>query len=292
MGNGKSKRENMKKYFKSEENTIVNFSGGRTSGFLLYKLLQSYGGNLPDNFKVLFQNTGKEFPETLDFVKQCADSWRVNIIWLEYAKPTHKNERGHWVYPNGMACKVVNYETASRNGEPFEDLISIYSGLPNLKQRWCTTMLKQKVAHHYAMKCLNWEEWQSYIGIRYDEPSRWRARGVNPRLKREMRELPLVDAKITAEDVDHFWSNKAGFNVNLPRGVSNCDLCFLKGNNKKRQLIRKNPRLADWWLKMEEQKGVYFRNDSTYKALKETAIRSPELPIFDNEDIACTSCTD
>lgn len=33
---------------------------------------------------VVFANTGKERPETLDFVQECAERWDVPIPWLEY----------------------------------------------------------------------------------------------------------------------------------------------------------------------------------------------------------------
>jgi 3'-phosphoadenosine 5'-phosphosulfate sulfotransferase (PAPS reductase)/FAD synthetase len=32
---------------------------------------------------VTFANTGKEMPETLDFVRDCGEHWGVDITWLE-----------------------------------------------------------------------------------------------------------------------------------------------------------------------------------------------------------------
>jgi predicted phosphoadenosine phosphosulfate sulfurtransferase len=40
--------------------TIITFSGGRTSGFLLHKILENYNGKLPSDAYVVFDNTGKE----------------------------------------------------------------------------------------------------------------------------------------------------------------------------------------------------------------------------------------
>ncbi|THF55938.1 adenine nucleotide alpha hydrolase family protein [Pseudothauera rhizosphaerae] len=45
---------------------VISFSGGRTSGMMLRKILDSHGGQLPNDVRVLFANTGKEAPETLD----------------------------------------------------------------------------------------------------------------------------------------------------------------------------------------------------------------------------------
>ena len=66
-----------------EGNVQIAFSGGRTSGYMLYKILEANNG-LPDNAKVIFTNTGREMPETYDFIQECSDRWRVNITWLEY----------------------------------------------------------------------------------------------------------------------------------------------------------------------------------------------------------------
>ena len=95
--------------FKIIEPTIVSFSGGRTSAYMLWRVLQSNNG-IPDEAIVCFANTGKEDEETLKFVHACATRWQVPITWLEFRDSEPKFE-------------VVNFETASRNGEPFEALI-------------------------------------------------------------------------------------------------------------------------------------------------------------------------
>ena len=62
----------------------INFSGGRSSGFMLHNILQAYDGKLPENCCVVFTNTGKEREETLVFVDRCSKEWEVPIVWLEY----------------------------------------------------------------------------------------------------------------------------------------------------------------------------------------------------------------
>ncbi len=63
---------------------------------MLRKVLDAYDGCLPENIKVCFANTGKEMPETLDFVRDCAKKWNIDIVWLEtYAEEApkdHKNQ--------------------------------------------------------------------------------------------------------------------------------------------------------------------------------------------------------
>ena len=84
----------MKNLYKIEGPALISFSGGRTSGFMLWQILQAYEGKLPDDIHVVFANTGKECNETLDFVRDCEEKWSVPIIWLEfdvdYTKPKEK----------------------------------------------------------------------------------------------------------------------------------------------------------------------------------------------------------
>ena len=87
--------------------TVVSFSGGRTSAYLLRRLLDWYGGRLPADCHVVFANTGKENEATLRFVRDCCVNWKVPIVWVEYL-------------PDGDGWRQVTFETASRNGEPFE----------------------------------------------------------------------------------------------------------------------------------------------------------------------------
>jgi 3'-phosphoadenosine 5'-phosphosulfate sulfotransferase (PAPS reductase)/FAD synthetase len=105
--------------FKITEPTCISFSGGRTSAYMLWRVLEAHGGKLPDDAVVCFANTGKEDEATLKFIHDCETNWNVPIVWLEYCAEEPK-------------FKIVNFETASRNGEPFEALIRHYKKLPNL----------------------------------------------------------------------------------------------------------------------------------------------------------------
>jgi len=42
------------------EPTCISFSGGRTSAFMLYKVLEAHQMSLPSEAKVIFANTGKK----------------------------------------------------------------------------------------------------------------------------------------------------------------------------------------------------------------------------------------
>jgi 3'-phosphoadenosine 5'-phosphosulfate sulfotransferase (PAPS reductase)/FAD synthetase len=128
--------------FKITEPTVISFSGGRTSAYMLWRILQSNGG-LPAEAKVVFANTGKEEEATLKFVKDCQDNWGVPITWLEYRK-------------DKPLFVEVTFETASRNGEPFEQLIQKRKYLPNPVSRFCTVELKVRTMHRY-LKANGWK---------------------------------------------------------------------------------------------------------------------------------------
>jgi len=64
--------------FKIIEPTVISFSGGRTSGYMLWRILQENNG-LPEDAIVIFANTGKEMEETLEFVRDCETNWDVPI---------------------------------------------------------------------------------------------------------------------------------------------------------------------------------------------------------------------
>ena len=117
--------------FQITENTCISFSGGRTSAYMLWRVLEANNG-LPDNCEVTFANTGKECEETLEFVKECGERWNVPITWLEYI-------------PDAPGFKVVDFETAARNGEPFEAIIHKRQYLPNPVTRFCTIDLKIRI---------------------------------------------------------------------------------------------------------------------------------------------------
>ena len=58
--------------FKITQPTCISFSGGRTSAYMLWRVLQA-NSELPTDTVVCFANTGKEVEATLRFVPDCAE---------------------------------------------------------------------------------------------------------------------------------------------------------------------------------------------------------------------------
>ena len=205
---------------------------------MLWRVLQSNGG-LPDEAIVCFANTGKEEEATLKFVKDCEDNWECKIHWLEYRE--------------NKSFELVDFDSASRNGEPFETIIRERKMLPNVRSRFCTAELKMRTIRRFVQS-LGWEEWDSMIGIRSDEQRR--AARMKTDYKSETPVMPLHNAGVRKSEVLNFW-NKSSFDLELPviNGETvggNCDLCFLKSLPKILTLIAHKPERAQWWAKQEE----------------------------------------
>jgi 3'-phosphoadenosine 5'-phosphosulfate sulfotransferase (PAPS reductase)/FAD synthetase len=268
--------------FKIIEPTVISFSGGRTSAYMLWRILQSNQG-LPEDAIVCFANTGKEMEETLNFVNDCEVNWNIKINWLEFVNSEETKNR----------FKVVNYETASRNGEPFELVIKHLGYLPNPVTRFCTTFLKIRVIDAFV-KSLGWEhdEKSDWMGIRADEMRR--------AAKFERNRIPLVSAGITKADVSAFWSIN-DFDLGLPNNNGttmhgNCDLCFLKPASQILSLIQEKPSRAIWWANQEIQNklinlkpdGAKFRKDRpSYSEMMNYAINQYDMFDQNEEPIAC-----
>lgn len=218
-------------------NVQIAFSGGRTSAYMLHRILDA-NGPLPDRIVVSFQNTGREMPQTLDFVREVGARWGVNIVWLEWR-------------PARPGFDVVSHNSASRNGEPFRALIERRKYLPNQQTRFCTTELKIRTVKRYLMS-LGWKRWTVATGIRSDEPQRLAPSKIKDRWSRW---VPLADAGISRSDVSAFWQQQP-FDLRLPNHggkcwLGNCDGCFLKSERSIAALAREFPERAAWWEDME-----------------------------------------
>jgi 3'-phosphoadenosine 5'-phosphosulfate sulfotransferase (PAPS reductase)/FAD synthetase len=277
--------------FKIDGPTCISFSGGRTSAYMLWRVLQSNGG-LPDEAVVVFANTGKEEEATLRFVRDCGEQWGVPITWIEYLRP-----KPYW-------C-VTDFDTASRDGEPFAALIRSKMYLPNPMTRFCTSELKIRPMFRWLRDTGRLsDDMDMMVGIRADESRRVvkMRNGKNSNSAKLTNIVPLADAGITVGDVGAFWSAQT-FNLELPtyKGrtlAGNCDLCFLKPAAQVQSLIAEKPLRAVWWARQEEYAasiqntpgslGIRFRWDRpNYGQMAVNAADQVDFIGHDEEAIPC-----
>jgi 3'-phosphoadenosine 5'-phosphosulfate sulfotransferase (PAPS reductase)/FAD synthetase len=183
---------------------------------MLHQILEA-NGDLPERVVIAFQNTGREMPETLDFVQECGTRWGVRIVWLEYRS-------------DPPFFEVVSHNSASRAGEPFEALIRHRGYLPNVKSRFCTIELKVRTAKRY-LRALGLDYWTNAVGLRADEPKRLKPEGVKLGDRWTVWQ-PLARAGVGRAEVAAFWARQP-FDLNLQNvggncWLGNCDGCFLK----------------------------------------------------------------
>ena len=233
----------------SDHYHVLNVSGGLSSAYMLWLHLQENGGQLADGTIALFANTGKEREETLHFVAELTANWGVPITWLEYRY--HPERRGRRKGEMKNDYEIVDYESASRDGQPFEQLIVGHRYLPNQATRMCTQELKVETFRRYLRYGLGAESWMDSLGIRFDERRRWTRRFNDPGLL-----FPLVTARVTKKDVQDFWDTQ-NFRLEIPSWKGNCDLCFLKGKTNLIHTMRNEPELAEWWIDKERMASAW-----------------------------------
>lgn len=258
----------MTHYKLPSDNVLISFSGGRTSAYMLHKILEA-NGDLPDRVKVTFANTGKEMPETLDFVNECATRWNVNVTWLEYTRNDNK-----------VGFDIVSHNSASRNGEPLEKLFISRNYLPNVMQRFCTQEAKVKTIKRYLVS-EGWKRWTNTVGIRADESRRVKPSTDN----RWVNWFPIADALETNEDVMAFWA-KQDFDLRVKKGAGNCDGCFLKSEATLAMMFREYPERMQWWSDIEKRIGGKFHKSRTYHDLS-TFVSDQSDWIFNDQAFLC-----
>lgn len=190
---------------------------------------------------VVFANTGREREETLEFVRDCDRYLGFNTVWVESV--VHHEER------KGSTHKVVTFETASRDGAPFEDVVKKY-GIPNVDFLHCTRELKTNPIHSY-IKSIWEDDYLTAIGIRADEVDR---------IKKGKYFYPLIKMGIRKEDIRAFWKQMP-FDLGLVEDEKlgtyegNCKDCFKKTLKKLIQIQRDRREGKvepdDWGQRME-----------------------------------------
>lgn len=143
---------------------VVKFSGGRSSGMLLFVLLNSDFLRPHRRDVVIFNNTSAEHPATYDFVaeckRRCEGQYGVPFFLTEFQ--TYEDAVGG-VYKRRGSYKLVNdkpYSEENPNGyhhkgEVFEELISWQGYLPNMFKRTCTSWMKLQVSKEFLKNWLS-----------------------------------------------------------------------------------------------------------------------------------------
>lgn len=219
---------------------FISFSGGESSAYMTQWLIN----NKQDEYEMiaLFANTGEENEQTLEFIQRCDEYFGFNVIWVEAITNPEKGK--------GVQAKVVNFETASRDGNPFEMMINKF-GIPNQNSPFCTRDLKERAMKAY-LRSIGWKNYYTAIGIRKDEIDR-----ANKNWKENRIIYPLISTEFcpaTKPMINQFWANMP-FRIELKGYEDNCKVCWKKSLRKLLTIAKHHPerfeKFAEWEKKYE-----------------------------------------
>lgn len=229
-----------------KERLLVSFSGGETSAYMAKWLID----NKADEYEMafVFANTGEENEETLNFANRCDKDWGLNLVWVEADVHMEKGV--------GTKHKIVDYETASRNGEPFEEIIKKF-GIPNQRFPHCNREMKLRPIHSYIKNELGWKKgYKTAIGIRYDEIDRMVADRSTYNII-----YPLIEnVRMTKQKINHWW-NKQPFRLQLKGYQGNCKTCWKKSFRNLYAIAKENPEHFDFFKRMERDYSCFTALD-------------------------------
>lgn len=224
---------------------IFNFSGGKTSAYMVIKYYQQ--GDI-----VLFQDTGREHPKTYKFITDFEAHENIPVTRIKYADVD----------------------------DPFAELLARkkHKVIPNRVKRVCTEELKIKTAKRY-LRSIGIRKFENIIGFRADE-----GRRVNNRkqlFKLVVDKFPLFEDGITKDHINEYWQSKP-YTLEIPSILGNCTLCFMKGERAIMAILMSYPELADVWIEDEEKSnGRQYFKDVTIRTLRDLAQNN----LFKNYDL-------
>ena len=248
---------------------VVSFSGGRTSAYLCKIMIDTYGR---DNVDFIYMDTGAEHQKTYEFIRRVNNEFGLNLICL----------RGDFSRPlgAGVGYSVVDINSLKSDLKPFKEMMNKY-GVPYIGGMFCTDRMKLKPFQKYCNDAYGKNNYETWLGIRIDEPSRYLSSDVVKLMSDEDSDNEMFadlfktmrlndgDPKGEYDIFDGMWPepssyDKANFDNSWDRAVSAIDSAFK--NKTKNNLFYmmeisdyQKEDILNWWGKKTRR---------VYKALK------------------------
>ena len=128
---------------------IVKFSGGRSSGYMVLKLIERGLLKKKRGDVVIFNNTSAEHPKTYEFVKKIKkEVEKADIPFFILEFQTYEDKKQD-IYDRYSSYKLVN--ECNKDLEVFEEFISFLGYTPSLfSGRICSKYLKKDVTAQFV----------------------------------------------------------------------------------------------------------------------------------------------
>lgn len=242
---------------------LMSISGGRSSAMLAKLLIDSQKLKEVENIIPVendysiryhtyendvaeyifgFGNTSREKEATLIFMRDIEQNFGIKVFWVEAVV--------HFGIVKGCTHKRVNFDTACRDGDVFEEVIKKY-GIPNKSFPHCTRELKTNPIRSF-LRSIEWGSWKDYktiIGYRKDEPKR----ATVEKAEKLNQWYPLYEWGIKKPDVAYFW-NRQPFDLGIEVDADgNCEDCHKKSDIKIIYQVKSSPDGSKWIVRMQEK---------------------------------------
>lgn len=173
---------------------VGSFSGGRTSAFSILKLIDRFG---VENVDTVYMDTGAEHPKTYKFIKEFHE-----FLITRYGKGvTLLRIQINPELGKGNSYVKVDHEDIGYDLKPFKDMMEKY-GVPYTGGMFCTDRMKLQVFKNYCKDTYGEDNYQTWLGIRCDEPKRiW---GDHKQKKYSVSRL-MLDADYDSFEMTQLW---------------------------------------------------------------------------------------
>lgn len=206
---------------------VVSFSGGRTSAYLCYLMKGKFG----DDVDFVYMDTGAEHPKTYEFIRNVNREFDLNLTCL---RTKFNPELG-----KGNSYEIISIDDIKHDLKPWREMLKKYGTPYNPGGAFCTDRMKLVPWTKYLNEKYGKGNYETYLGIRIDEPKRLKPRdGV----------VYLGNiSDFDKQDILNWWKAQP-FDLEIEEHLGNCVFCIKKGVNKVALAARDEPELAGEFL--------------------------------------------
>ncbi|OTP83234.1 hypothetical protein B6D08_02910 [Gilliamella apicola] len=212
---------------------IVSFSGGRSSALLVYLMKKQH----PDT-DFVFMDTGAEHPKPYEFVKNVVKHFDINLTCLRVVV---NPELG-----SGNSYRIISLDELKQDLQPFRDICYKY-GTPYIHGAFCTRTMKLEPFTRYCNDKYGKSNYQTWLGIRADEPRRLKAKDGYSYL------ADICD--FDKQDVINWWKRQP-FDLEILEHLGNCVFCIKKSISKIALATRDEHKMAENFINLIDDPNI------------------------------------